>query len=248
MRHLGIFVPSRGRPHNAARLWKAMQDTCTDDTTLLIGLDEDDETRYAYPRGPGYVIRPGLHYVTAWVNVMAADYADGYTAIGHFGDDNVPETKGWDEEVMAALAAYPFAFANDCYPTRPPGSLSCHIFMRGEVYRKLGYFGPPSIRHMYVDVAWYAWGTACGIKFLDDVIIRHVHYTLGAQHDETYARSWAITGSDLAAWHAYSRLGLDDGAPGGLNADITKLGGTWFTADQLARFNRDLNIPERWPY
>jgi hypothetical protein len=174
---------------------------------------------------------------------MAAELAGDYRAIGHFGDDNLPRTHGWDEDILRALDRQPFAFADDEYPGRMPGTLSCHIFMRREVHDTLGYFGPPEISHMYVDVAWFAWGIRCGIEFLDDVKIPHLHYTAGAPHDETYARSYARTASDLAAWHAYSRRE----GPGGLSADISKLGGKPFTPDELAQFNRDLNIPEVWP-
>jgi len=247
MRDLGMLVPSRGRPQNIARLWDAMKGTCAASTSLLVGLDADDPQRDAYPPGPGYVVQDGLRYVTAWVNHLALMTLGSYRFAGHFGDDNVPETPGWDERICQALGRQPFAFANDRYP-RAPGSLSCHIFMRADVVRTLGYFGPPEISHMYVDVAWMAWCLACGHEYLDDVMIPHHHYTLGAAHDDTYARSYARTAADLSAWHAYSRRGLEDGEPGGLNGDIAKLGGEPFTPERLARFNADLNIPEAWPW
>jgi hypothetical protein len=243
MRPLGLLVPSR-RPRNTARLWESMKVTCTPgETTLIVGVDADDPARDQYPAGPAYVIQDGLRYVTAWVNHLALMTLGEFAVVGHIGDDNTCQTPGWDEAVMAATAAYPFAFCNDLYP-REPGSLCCHIFMRSEVVRKLGYFGPPEISHMYVDVAWMAWGRACGIRYLHEVLLPHHHYTLGAAHDETYARSYARTAADLAAWHAYSRRE----GPGGLNDDIAKLGGTRFTEAGLAAFNRNLNIPEVWPH
>jgi hypothetical protein len=242
---LGLLVPSRSRPGNIARLWDSMQKTCTPGTTaLLVGLDADDPQREAYPAGPGYVIQDGLRYVTAWVNHMALMTYGQFGCIGHIGDDNTCDTPGWDTAILRALERQPFAFANDLYPTRPPGSLSCHIFMRAEVVKALGYFGPPEISHMYVDVAWYAWCLAAGHEFLGDVLLPHHHYTLGAGHDETYARSYARTADDLRAWHAYSRRE----GPGGLNDDIAKLGGRPYTPETLAAFNRNLNIPEEWPW
>lgn len=242
MRDLGIFVPTR-RPRNCVRLWRAMKETCQADTTLVLGVDDDDPDMIMYPPGPGYLVLPDTRYVTAWVNAMSERLAGEYKAIGHFGDDNLPTTPGWDEQVLEALEDKPFTFADDCYPSRAPGTLSCHIFMRREVYDALGYFGPPEISHMYVDVAWYAWCVAAGHTFLADVKIPHLHYTTGYPNDETYARSYARTAADLAAWHAYSRRE----GPGGLNDDVAKLGGQAFTAEHLARFNRDLNIPEVWP-
>jgi len=241
---LGLLVPSRSRPQNVARLWESMRRTCTAPTVLLVGLDADDPQRDAYPPGPGYVIQDGLRYVTAWVNYLALMTYGQFDAVGTVGDDNTCSSDGWDTAILKALEREPFAFANDLYPSRPAGSLSCHIFMRADVVKTLGYMGPPEISHMYVDVAWYAWCLACGHEFLHDVLIPHHHYTTGAPHDETYARSYAQTADNLRAWHAYSRRE----GPGGLNADIAKLDGQPFTPERLASFNRDLNIPEEWPW
>jgi hypothetical protein len=235
---LGLLVPSRSRPQNIARLWERMQATCTGATTLLVGLDADDPDLAGYPGGPGYMVQDGLRYVTAWVNFMALATIGQFDFIGTIGDDNTPETRGWDSRVTDALTRQPFAFANDQYP-REPGSLSCHIFMRAEVVKTLGYAGPPEIRHMFVDVAWMAWCRACGHEYLGDVLIPHRHYTLGAPLDETYARSTALVGSDWENWHAYSRRQGD----GGLNADVEKLGGTPYTPESLREFNRNLFIP-----
>jgi len=241
MNTLGVLAPSRSRPGNIARLWESMQRNCTARTTLLVGLDADDPARDGYPAGPGYVIQDGLRYVTAWVNHLALMTLGEFDAVGNLGDDNTCDTPGWDRAILDALSRQPFAFANDLYP-RAPGSLSCHVFMRADVVRTLGYAGPPEIGHMYVDVAWMAWCLACGHEYLHDVILPHHHYTRGAQRDETYARSYARTGADLAAWHAYSRRE----GPGGLNDDIARLGGTPYAPDELARFNANLFIPEVW--
>lgn len=237
---LGLLVPTR-RPHNAARLWQSMKGTCAGNTALILGVDADDPAIEGYPAGPGYVIQDGLRYVTAWVNYLALMTLGQFEVIGHVGDDNTCDTPGWDDRIRDALKRQPFAFANDKYP-RAPGSLSCHVFMRADVVRALGYMGPPEISHMFVDVAWMAWCVSCGHEYLGDVLLPHHHYTLGAPHDDVYARSFARTAADLAAWHAYSRREGE----GGLNADIGKLGGTPFTPQMLADFNRNLFIPEAW--
>ena len=238
MKDLLLVVPSRGRPGSIARLWEAMAATCTGDTTLIVGLDEDDPTAGDYPPGPVYEVRPGLRQVVAWVNELAAPEVGNYHRIGHIGDDNLPRTVGWDTAIMEALEDAPFAFGNDLYPSRVPGTLCCHVFTRSDVIATLGYFGPPSIRHMYVDVAWYAWGRATAITFLPDVILEHLHYTAGkSPADESYAASTGLIPADLQNWHAYSR------DPAGLNADIAKLSGRPFTPESLAAFNRELFIP-----
>lgn len=239
MKDLLLAVPSRGRPGNITRLRDALKATSTAETDLLVGLDDDDPTWRDYPDGVSYRSRPDLHKVTAWTNYLVSLELGNYRAFGQVGDDNVPATPGWDTAIMEALEKTPFAFGNDQYHSREPGTLCCHVFMRAEVVKTLGYFGPPSIAHMYVDVAWMAWGRACGITYLHDVLIPHLHYTAGAPHDATYANSYAGTGADLQAWHAYSRGGQ-------LNADIRKLGGTEYSPEALADFNCRLFIPEVW--
>lgn len=211
-----VVVPSRGRPHSIARLWQAMSETCTGDTTLLVGLDEDDPVREAYPAGPEYVVRSGLRQVVAWINYLTAPrYLDGYDYVGTIGDDNVPRTPGWDVAIMDALTRQPFAFGNDLYPFRPPGVLATHVFTRAEVIGALGYFGPPALRHSFVDDVWTTWGTAAGITFLPEVVIEHLHFTTGAPHDDTYARSQAVMATDQAVYAAYCQDGL--------YADITRI-------------------------
>lgn len=234
-----MVIPSRGRPQNIERLLHAMAATCEGQTDLVVGLDEDDPTINSYPDDLApfpvtYVIKPDLHKVTAWCNELAGPLADEYKYIGHFGDDNLPQTPAWDVQLMNALERTPFAFGNDQYPYRQPGLMACHVFMRSDVVKTLGYFGPPSIAHMYVDVAWTAWGQACGITFLSDVNLEHLHHSSGrAPLDATYQASAGGTGADREAWHAYCRSGQ-------LNEDIRKLGGDPFTDEVLARFNRDL--------
>lgn len=209
MSKLLLVVPSRGRPHGIARLWEAMSETCTGRTELLTGLDADDPTREAYPEGPRYAVRDGLHQVVAWLNELTTPaFLDGYDYVGTIGDDNVPRTLGWDTAIMDALERQPFAFGNDLYPFRPPGVLATHVFTRAQVIGALGYFGPPALRHSFVDDVWTAWGAAAGITFLPDVVIEHLHFTTGAAMDDTYARSQAVMASDQAAYAAYCQDGL----------------------------------------
>lgn len=240
MKDLLLIVPSRGRPHNIDRLWNDLGATCRGDTTLMVGLDADDPTAQHYPPGPDYIVRDGLRQVVAWINELAVPNADRFRFIGTIGDDNSPRTDGWDVAIMDALESHQFAFGNDLYPSRVPGTLCCHVFTRADTITRLGYFGPPVIRHMYVDPVWYAWGQATSIAYLGDQIIEHLHYTAGkAPADESYALSTSLIPTDLGNYHRYCAEGL--------NADIGKLGGVPFTPEALARFNRDLNIPERWP-
>lgn len=223
VRDLLVVVPSRGRPASIERLCKAMDETCRGDTTLLLGLDDDDPELDEYlnfaanlPVVPMVEMRPALRQVVAWINELAAPRTGEYRFIGHIGDDNIPRTDGWDVAIMEALESAPFAFGNDLNPHRPPGSLCCHVFTRSEVVAALGYLGPPSLQHSFVDDAWMAWGRAAGITFLPDVILEHLHFTTGgSDFDETYAGSAALIAADQAAFAAY--------CAGGLDADIARI-------------------------
>jgi hypothetical protein len=239
MRDLLLVVPSRQRPHNIARLLDCMDRTCRADTALVVGVDDDDPALGDY-RGLGaeLVVLSGFQgQLVRWLNRLSA--RAGFRAVGHIGDDNTLDTVGWDARVMESLERNLFCFGNDLDPGRPQGSLSIHIFMQSRVVRTLGYMGPPEIQHMYVDPVWFAWGTATSIEFLRDVEIPHHHYSLGRSPvDESYGRSTGLIPRDCAAYNRYCDERLND--------DIAKLGGTPFTEEGLAEFNRRLNIPRVW--
>jgi hypothetical protein len=245
MGELAVIVPSRGRPHNVTRLIEAMGATCRADTRLVVGVDDDDPALDDYLRlaGCDMIVRPSMRgQLVRWLNVLAVPLSRRYKFIGHIGDDNVPRTVGWDTRIIESLQENLFCFGDDLDPGRAPGSLSIHIFMRSTVVKKLGYMGPPSIQHMYVDPVWYAWGKATSIEFLPDVVLEHMHYTVGgkAPLDESYAASTGLIPSDCTNYNDY----CDD--PEGLNADVNKLGGEPYTPEAMAEFNQRLNIPHRW--
>lgn len=253
MRDLLLVVPSRGRPKNIARLCATMAATCQGDTTLLVGVDADDPALEEYrtvirdaPAGEHFgpdrieldINDRGLKGVVALMNWLAVPRASEYRFIGTLGDDNTCDTPGWDLRVIESLSdpRYIECFGDDLYP-REKGSLCCHVFMRSEVIRALGYMGPPILQHMYVDPVWMAWGKALGIEFLADVQFEHHHYTVGkSQIDVSYMDSTSLIPADCLAYNRYCETQL--------NADIAKIrAGSEFSEDELVRFNRDLNIP-----
>lgn len=224
MKDLALLVPSRGRPASIARLWDALTATCQGDTTLIVGLDDDDPALLDYPDldvRPGlnyeYVQRGDLHGIVAWYNALAIRRADKYRFLGALADDNLPQTPGWDVAIMEALERTPFAFGNDQSP-RPPGEFCTHIFCRSEVVKALGYLAVPSFRHMYCDAIWMEWGKAVGITCLHQVNLEHLHYSTGkSPMDATYAASAPMMGPDKIAFDAHCA------DPDGLEADIRKI-------------------------
>jgi hypothetical protein len=74
MGDLAVLVPSRERPHNIARLIEAMDKTCRGDTTLIVGVDEDDPhlDEYRAFNECEVEVRPGLrHRLVRWLNLLA---------------------------------------------------------------------------------------------------------------------------------------------------------------------------------
>lgn len=215
-----MACPTRGRPASLERLRDAMAATCRGDTHLLAGVDGDDPDLLAYLNIPGVTFQAlsGVRRVVACLNQMVMPRLEEYRYIGVLGDDFVPRTEGWDAAIMEALGKTPLAFGNDLYP-REPGTLPCHVFMRSEVIAALGFMGPPQFRHMYVDAVWMEWGRACGITYLPDVVIEHLHFTNhgDVQEDETYRAAYGCWAQDEAAWHDYLA------APEGLAADVAKI-------------------------
>jgi hypothetical protein len=223
-----------------------MTQTCRGDTQLLVGLDTDDPALDAYERIPGveYLVEEGLRFVVPWINALAVPRAEEYRFIGTIGDDNLPETVGWDARVIDSLSDPDtlFCFADDRYPGRATGSLCCHVFMQSKVIQSLGYMAWPGVRHMYSDPIWMAWGQATKIEFLADVMIPHLHYSAGLSDvDESYAASTALIPADCAAYNEYCNSAE-------LNRDIERIkaGAKGFDPEELREWNHDLNIPRIW--
>lgn len=212
MSDLIVVTPSRSRPHNVERLWEAMEKTCRADTGLVIGLDKDDPLMGKYPPGPEYVLRGDLgNHIVEWINKLSASRLGKTQNIGHFGDDCVPRTDGWDEMVCEVLTKRPFAYGNDLSIERPPGALATHLFMTSKTCRRMGYFGPPQIQHMWVDLTWMEWMAAAGGTYLDNCVIEHMHFLeQKAPLDDSYARSRMLVDNDLVHLFEYVRDNLND--------------------------------------
>jgi len=221
---LAVLVPSRGRPQNIERLIEAFDRTASI-AHLMIGLDADDPELERYRQLPN---RAWIHWhvaentrgVVAWINLLADLYTPLYEYVGTIGDDNVPRTRLWDERVIESLARQGtgFCFADDGYELRPKGTLCTHVFLTADIIRALGYFGPPQLRHLYVDPVWMEWGQRTSIEFLGDVLIEHLHHSNGkAPLDDTYRSADANYRGDHDAFHEYYQNGL--------MADVQKIHG-----------------------
>lgn len=204
---LWVLVPSRGRPRNVERLVRACALTCTADTRLHFGFDEDDphlEAGVKAAAGHKATVLPRMGLV-AWTNHLAAKHAGYCDALGSLGDDMVPLTHGWDTRLLDALAKTPgIAYPNDRRRTDIPEA----PFLSSRVAAALGHFFNPVFDHWFGDKALGDVGRLAGcLTYLPDVIVDHRHPTLpgGDPHDQTYEDAAHQLNADLVA---YSRWRL----------------------------------------
>jgi hypothetical protein len=192
---LGILLPTRGRPANLERFVNAVKDTA-DDWHLYLRLDNDDPEIAAYdevidhydPRisivyGERVGFGPSLNELAA-----RAD-RDEMTHLGMFGDDVLPETPRWDSWLVDALGgSLGIAYGDDGLRDKHNPDLPTHYITQTEVYRRLGYLAPPTIRHLFLDNVARDVGRFLGNFVFVPVKIRHLHPWAEGEHlhDQTY--------------------------------------------------------------
>lgn len=219
MADLVVVIPTRGRPERAAELAHACAKTCTADTVLLMALDTDDPraSDYAAPAGTTVFLHhaaPAGH--VGAINAAAARALDDFRpfAIAKLDDDHRPRTKGWDAQYLAALRdlGTGIVYGNDLLqgerlPTAPA--------MTADIVQALGYYAPPSLKHLYCDDFWRDLGEGAGrLRYLPGVIVEHMHPAAGkAPMDAGYERvnSGQRWSEDGAAYERYraERLAAD---------------------------------------
>jgi hypothetical protein len=211
---LAVIVPSRGRPEAMRELLATFEETCTADTRIICRVDDDDPMLPGYREAVPYHLYCGPRIgLGASINEMALARIDQDDVIGFMGDDHRPRTHGWDARVLEEITAEPLAvvYGDDLLQGR---NLASQVFMSSQLVRRLGWFNPPGIRHMYIDNFWMTLGANLGtLTFLDDVIIEHMHpIAKKSQWDAGYAEVNAPEryAADKAAFEAYLRDDLVD--------------------------------------
>lgn len=216
MADLEVIVPSRGRPHAAAELADAFNQTCRAETGLVFALDDDDPTRDEYSRrveiwtGPNRSMVEALNGAVAWVSGGMFGM-DPPFAVGFMGDDHRPRTVGWDAAYLEALRGMGtgIVYGDDLLQRQ---NLPTQCAMTADIVRALGYMAPPTLTHLYVDNFWLSLGRSANcICYLPDVVVEHCHpVARKASWDAGYAR---VNNSDMyakdeAAFREYSATGF----------------------------------------
>jgi len=203
LRDLLLLVPTRGRRRNVERLLAAVEATCETADVLLV-TDHDD------PACDGLVLPSWARIeqgpratVSVKVNRHALPEAGRYGAVMFAGDDNVPDTPGWDRMLLEA-ADGGMSYPDTCHRTDIPEV----VLISAPVIKALGWFYPPTIAHYFADDVWGAVGFGAGcLTYEPRVVFRHFHYRLaaGVARDATYAIAEAHWDADEAAWKTWQR-------------------------------------------
>jgi len=193
---LGILLPTRGRPENLARFFSAVEATA-DDWHLYVRLDYDDPKAPEYDRVLGqrnprisafHGMRVGFGQS---LNELARQAErNGVSHLGMFGDDVVPKTPHWDTRLVEALGDdLGIAYGDDGLRDRHAPDLPTHYVTHTEVYRRLGYLAPPTMRHLFLDNVARDVGRYLKNFVYVPVQITHRHPWVEGEHvhDDTYA-------------------------------------------------------------
>lgn len=209
---LGILVPSRGRPHNLARLAEGIAATATSPYQIYTRIDDDDHEYGHYLAlevdGLRITTGPRVFYGASLNELAPIAVADGCTHLAMFGDDVLPATRGWDRMLIDALGdRLGIAYGDDGLRHKHAPDLPTHYVTQAEVYERLGWFAPPTIRHLFLDNVARELGKALrNFVYVDAAKISHLHRWVGlAPDDQTYreANDKSKRRLDQAAFEAW---------------------------------------------
>lgn len=180
--------------------------------------DDFDWKRWGQFGGPRTPVSPqimeneAVGSMNAALNASALNVTDPTSgvrrpfAVASFGDDHRPRTSAWDSRYMEVLheLGTGIVYGDD---KLQGAALPTQVAMTSDIVRTLGHMAPPDLHHLYIDNYWLDLGNTAGcIRYLPDVVVEHMHYSVGkSPADEGYHRvnSRESYEHDHAAYRAY---------------------------------------------
>lgn len=188
------LLSSFNRPGNLKRFFAAFHAT-GGSTPGMVLIDEGDYYSHAQDYAAldlplGWYIRKtkarsqGDKIREVWDDIKACAW------FGRIGDDNVPETPGWDRRLVDALDGWGIVSCNDGWQA-PKRIADCWV-MGGDLVRALGYIFAPGMGHLFVDDLWETIGKDADCwSVLMDVKVDHRHVMRGdANVDATHRAAY----------------------------------------------------------
>lgn len=203
------IIPTRSRPESVERCINALREHSVI-SDFLVAIDDDQADLYPRLDGVIYEVNPRMRLVKT-SNLVSVKYQDDYKSIMFLGDDNLVRTPEWDRLLYEPIKArgYGISYGNDLFQGE---NLPTAAMVSTNIIKSLGFMGPPTLTHLYLDNFFKAFGQATkSLTYLEDVIIEHLHYMIGkAEVDQVYkdANSPEMYANDQQAFLEYVKNNL----------------------------------------
>lgn len=202
------FLPSYGRPAAIQKLWQ----TGLMPESVIVVINEDDPCRSEYENMLGMRDREPTVMWELALCPAGSRFCDVWDWIyktwpdlpwyGMLGDDHIPRTQGWHEEMVAAAADRYLAYPNGDHTEFPLMRGVCVI--GGELVRQMGWIVLPGLRHNFCDCVLDLVARDNNLlRPLEHHRVDHLHwkFVAGVVRDHTYERGSADQNEDMWRWH-----------------------------------------------
>jgi hypothetical protein len=191
-----VIIPSKKRAHKIVQVIKSIFDNSLE-SDVYVGLDYESNEINDYVKlyknsdlsHQVYFTETDSNSMIECLNQVALNICLKYQTLTFLGDDHIVRTYGWDSTLMKPLyKRLGISYANDLNQGE---KIPTSVMINAEIVSKLGYFANPIFEHLYVDNAWKKLGEGLDhINYFSDVIIEHMHYTLGkSELDQQYEKN-----------------------------------------------------------
>lgn len=184
---ISILCPTRGRPQQVDAMLKSIEETATVLPEVIFYVDDDDDGLPQEGRWPGVKVLRGPRILMTEMWNRCAEVATGeILALGN--DDFRYRTKGWDDQVRRAFAAFPDRIAlvhgDDGYWGSKFGT---HCFLHRAAVDTVGYFQAPYFSSDYGDTWTNDVYNALNRRIFLPFVIEHLHPVAGkGEWDKTH--------------------------------------------------------------
>jgi hypothetical protein len=184
---ISILCPTRGRPQSVLNLLKSLMDTSSVMPEVVFYIDDDDPTfPSTLPVSNSKVIRGPRILMTEMWN-RCAEQASGEIMLLS-GDDVLFKTKGWDDQVRRAFAAFPDRLVLVHGDDGIHGNrFATHCFLHRAWIDAVGYFSPPYFSSDYGDTWINEVFNAVNRRVFLPIETEHLHPIAGkGEWDQTH--------------------------------------------------------------
>lgn len=184
---ISVLCPTRGRPQQVANMMRSIEETATILPEVLFYVDNDDAGLPQEDRWPGVKVLRGPRILMTEMWNRCAEVATGEILMLS-GDDMLFKTKGWDDLVRRAFAAFPdrlvMVHGDDGLHGNQFGT---HCFLHRAWVDAVGYFSPPYFSSDYGDTWINDVFNALNRRIFVPIVTEHLHPLAGkGQWDKTH--------------------------------------------------------------